>query len=154
MNSALIEFLQGRILDCNSELLQAGYPNLDRKEVMAKNLWQQLPDKIQAPLYKREAFQQVVNFANHVPDYMAMPGATNSQQVEYLMLHFMERYFEWLKKNGENYDVKVLLNATIAGGKEMIVPPEATMFDSLTTILMYRYAQSQVPTNTPEPEAA
>lgn len=161
MITDLKNFLSSRILDMNSLLLKAGYPNLDKKKLMAGNGWKELSQDLQAPLYKREAYQQAMNFIEHTPNYMDAAGATKQQQLEYLARNFMDRYETWLKENYAKYDVKGIIDAVKSRTDERHIPPDSTVFDSLTVILIHRYAYSRLePTTEPqdsgpdEPEAA
>ncbi len=159
MFSALKEFLVSRILDMNSILLKEGYPNLDKKKLMSENGWKELPEKIQRPLFLREAFQQVANFVEHTPNYLEIPGTTQKQQLEYLAHDFMDRYEKWLDKNEGKYNVKEIIGAIKSKLDDRTPPPDDAMFESLTVILIHRYGiqvrEEASPTPEPtEPEAA
>ena len=157
IQSDLLKYLQSRVLDMNSLLLKAGYPKLDRKELMAKNGWKKLPEELQRPIFMRDAFQQVANFVEHSVNPMETPGCTNEHKLHYLATEFTGRYLEWLSKNQEKFDVKVfvdLIEAKKDKLKQGEVPQEEQMFFSLTAILLHNYATSNNTTPEVPPEAA
>ncbi len=151
MFSALKEFIVSRILDMNIILLKEGYPNLDKKKLMTENGWGNLPEKIQRPLFLREAFQQVANFVENNPNYLEIPGTTQRQQLEYLAHDFMDRYEKWLDKNEGKYNVKEIIEAIKSKVDNRAPPPDEVMFDSLTVILIHRYGMQNQKEPEPEP---
>lgn len=136
---------------------------LNKKELMATNGWDSLPEKVLIPIRLRDILQRVMNFIEHIPPNLKDPGSTNFQKMEQITALFWDDYWKWLVKNEKDIHVVPIvehyLNMSPEDFEKVKTFDEDQHFRFFSVHLLQRYAIQQrtetQPSNEPnEPEAA